>query len=242
MSSRLSDVRQRYNSLEEIWPKDDFWHWETRQGLQSTLSRFVKKHKISSRIALLDAGGGDGTTFSIASPLRVNMDIAEKKLCNDACAAPVCGNIEGMPFANGAFDVVLCLGSVINYTNILSSFIELSRVLSKGGYLIVDIETSNSAEYLFTKHWRKSIAMTRPVYQGCEEPIWVYSFKNVKDTVAAVDLALLDVSYIHIISSLAGLLVSDEIASKFRKFDALAGRIPVIRSFASNSIICCRKM
>ena len=52
-------------------------------------------------------------------------------------------------------DFILCVGSVINYTDALCTIQEFSRILNSGGYLILEFENSYSFEYFLTNSFKK---------------------------------------------------------------------------------------
>ena len=54
------------------------------------------------------------------------------------------GSVERMPFQDGLFDAVICVDSVLDYSDAGRVIKEISRVLKKGGRFILEYERSQS--------------------------------------------------------------------------------------------------
>ncbi|ATE62998.1 class I SAM-dependent methyltransferase [Rhizorhabdus dicambivorans] len=87
----------------------------------------------------------------------------------------VAADIESLPFRSASFDVVICVGSVLNYASAMEAIAELSRVLKPGGLLILHYETSDSAEHVGTSRWKRPAAPLGTVNNGKSDMIWIYS-------------------------------------------------------------------
>ena len=68
------------------------------------------------------------------------------------------GDVEQMPFSDGSFNAVLCVGSVLNYCDPTRCLSEISRVLAPGGFAILEYERSGSAEYIWQRGFASSAA------------------------------------------------------------------------------------
>jgi SAM-dependent methyltransferase len=108
--------------------------------------------------AFLDAGCGDGRHLAAIAaagyrPARVvGVDISERILeTARATAAPlepelVRANLESLPLANDAFDLVLCTQVIEHLLDVEAGVRELARVLRPGGTLI--LTTDNRRRYV----------------------------------------------------------------------------------------------
>lgn len=230
-------VRKRYNAVTSIWPDTDIWHWETRRGLELALRRFERRNLLPIRGRMLDAGSGGENYFPEAHN-RYQIDVADRLLSGKLNA--VCASIECLPFAGESFDFVLCVGSVLNYSNLLEAMLELSRVIVRNGILVIDVETTNSAEYWFTEHWDKPIAFVLSEYLGEEEAIWLYSLQSIFATIEAAGMKVVDKMSLHILSVLTYRLFGDR-SSWLRRLDTVMNLIPGLRNFGTNIVICCQK-
>lgn len=114
--------------------------------------RLLKLHLPEDKNAnILDAGGGTGRiTLPLAksgykvtlSDLSSGMlDVAKKKLHESAALERVTiqeANIASLPFDDETFDFVLCLHGPFTIGNSMEAAKELSRVLKRGGKIVVD--------------------------------------------------------------------------------------------------------
>lgn len=174
MDSQGEDIRrsaqERYASGNAVWTPSDRWNSVKREGID----RFCKQvlANLSPEAAVLNAGAGSHR-YDWLPDNAVNMDrFAEqiRQLPN-----PVVGDIEDMPFEAGSFDVVICVGPVLNYTSAMEAISELARVLKPRGQLVLHYEASDSAEHLLTERWRQDAAPLHTFNNGNPDMVWIYS-------------------------------------------------------------------
>ena len=110
--------------------------------------------------SLLDAGCGDGRYLAAlpslgpVPPRIVGADIAESILRTAVVATSRSGlevefvraNLEAMPFADGEFDLVVCLQAIEHLVDPGRGLQELARVLAPGGCLL--LTTDNRRNYV----------------------------------------------------------------------------------------------
>lgn len=85
----------------------------------------------NEQTVILNAGCGKTTYITPAN--IIYMDIIKdyvEKLPNH-----IVGSIENIPLEDSSVDCIICVGSVINYTDIQKSISEFSRVLKENGIL-----------------------------------------------------------------------------------------------------------
>ena len=232
----LNDVKEFYNATPEIWAVDDLWHqWSLRQ-IQEYLSGIA----FSNQDSVLNAGSG-GNDYNISCKEMVHVDIAEKKLAGIPNA--VVSSIESMPFPNGQFDGIVCVGSVINYCDAGAVVAEFSRVAKPGAVLILEFENSGGFEYRREACYKESAAVVTVQFQGVAHTQWLYSVPYIKSLLKAHCFSIQDVYPYHICSSLALSLNGLEGKStKFARLDILARKIPPFAAHANNCIIRCKKL
>ena len=212
-------IRELYNQADSVWPEKDPWHSYTKQVIESKIYEWANT-KDSDLI--LNAGSG-GTFYNIKGTM-VHLDIADNKInCFDNY---IVGSIEDIPDESKKYDYVICVGSVLNYTQIIPSLNELCRVLKPGGYLIVEFERTNSAGLWFTKGYGKNCVYKKYNYNSQEHGLWLYSEKFILQTLEVMGMKNIDKFRFHSVSSIYGRFSTDinTITSKI-KYDKFVKKI-----------------
>lgn len=173
LDNEQKTVQALYNEVVEIWPKDDKWHLYTKSIIEKKLYKWTNTN---SQTYILNAGSG-GTEYNIEGRL-CHLDIADKKISEKK--EFIVSSIDEIPIEDNTFDLIICVGSVINYTkNILKALNELYRVLKVGGNLLLEYERANTAELLFNKHHKDDCFHQVYEFNGAKHGIWLYSDKLV---------------------------------------------------------------
>lgn len=233
-----SRVRTSYSELSEIWPTSDRWHRHTSAALQRAVRRRLAGEIMAGEL-VLDVGAGD-SDYGLEGALVVRSDLSEKFLHPETLG--VVADAERLPFADGVFDHVICVGSVVNYCDPLAVIAELSRVLRPGGYLLIEFESSTSAEYLGRPEYGLGTILVTTAYQGRPEKIWLYRPSFIQSALIAKDFSILLDEGVHALTALAYRLVQNENWSM-----ALAGldwRLDLsgpLRSLACNRLFLAQK-
>jgi ubiquinone/menaquinone biosynthesis C-methylase UbiE len=150
------------DELREVYERRGKLEYATPPGAPSPYDRRLKRLSaaISARLpceAFLDAGCGDGRYLARLPSLGpvpervVGLDIADSilstaRLATEAVgleAELVRGNLEALPLADAAFDLVLCAQAIEHVIDPSRALGELRRVLMPGGTLL--LSTDNSA-------------------------------------------------------------------------------------------------
>jgi SAM-dependent methyltransferase len=173
ISSDRKDVRSRakfaYERIEVIWPEADDWSVHTREQIADCVARNLREREI----AILNAGCG-GNDYGLSSiGVCTNIDISFRQ-CRNLSNSMV-GDIEALPFGTSRFDAVVCVGAVINYSEPYASIPELLRVTRSGGLLLLDFETTTSAELLFSNHWGKRVSVVERSYADRTDKTFLFS-------------------------------------------------------------------
>lgn len=234
-------ILKKYSSLEIIWDKSDKWHYWTFKQISRFISEIKGKYLPGGSIPdykILNAGsGGNGYGFSNDNVYHV--DIVEDKVKNYKYHA-VC-SIENLPFEDEQFDLIICVGSVINYCDPYNSIKEFKRVLKKGGCLILEYENSNSLELVGKKEFNKKAVIVDTFYYGSER-LWYYSSSFINEILRLENFELLKKRPIHILSPLVYRITKNEnLASYFGYLDSLLMRVPIIKNISSNTILFAKK-
>lgn len=220
----------------EPWPDDDIWHLYTHKILHKNVQSYLNKLNLDDTQIVLNAGCGK-TTYDTNATI-IYMDIVEKYV--ECFENYLVGSIEQIPLHDNSADCIICVGSVINYADIQKSISEFSRILKPTGVLILEFERSNSAEFLFTPNYGKTIFMQKYNYNNQTHYLWMYNEKFVLQLAAYYQLTCEKIYRYHCISSLFFRLgVSEKKAAKYSKLDNFTQ--PFSRFFAHNEIVILKK-
>ncbi len=200
----LTRIRQAYNHRDEIWPTSDPWHHYTGTRLFEIAGKFIALHDRNGR-TVLNVGPG---AAAHGSTRVFHVDIAEKWLIGRSLS--VVGSLDHLPFNNCTFDAVLCVGSVLNYCDVVAGVSEVARVLRPGGYLLLEFESSTSGEYLFTNVYGRAATLIKTSYGAQEERLWIYRPRFVKDLLQEHGIAVEKHAALHTVTALMFRLVRDE--------------------------------
>ncbi len=200
----------------EPWPETDIWHSYTYKILHKHIQDYIDNLQLERSQILLNAGCGKTTYKSCATIIQ--MDIIEDYV--NTFENYLVGSIEKIPLQNCSVDCVICVGSVINYVDIQKAMSEFSRILKPNGILILEFERSNSAEFLFTKKYAKTVFMQTYRYNNQTHYLWMYNEKFVLQLAEFYKFRCNNKYRFHSLSSLLYRFgLSEKKAAKYSKFD-----------------------
>jgi SAM-dependent methyltransferase len=229
------NARKLYNSSENIWPKNDPWHENTRRFITQTVEKILSD-KCRSDMKILNAGSG-GTIYNLRGEFY-DCDIAEYKISHSA--NPIVASIEDLPCLDNFFDISICVGSVLNYCDATVVINELFRTLKPQGWLILEFERSDSAEFLFTKQHHRSAFQKDYLYNGQTHRLWLYSEKYIVNTLRMQKLRIVKIFRFHTLSSLIFRITQNEyISAMYMAQDWIVSLFSY--HLAHNSIMVCQK-
>ena len=235
----LEDVRQFYNLLPRIYEPADLWHNATKNWIR----RFILDHRqrisLEANYRVLNAGSG-GEDCGFPSEFVYHLDIAERRIAHLKRAFT--GDLHAPPFADGFFDISVCVGSVLNYCDAATAIGALGRVTRGKGHLFLEFETSWSLELCFAHGFMQPAAVVTTFYDTRKVRLWAYLEEYIRSILRANNFEVLAQSRAHIASPLVYQLTKDTNRSAwFSRLDPLLRRIPLLRRFCSNVIFFCRK-
>ena len=140
MTHNVTTPEELRASYERIWTTTDMFETPDYYARCLDLAGPVRGERILDVACgggyLLKEAGGRGLTLS-------GLDIAQAALDRTAKIVPQAdlrqGEAEHMPFADGSFDIVTCLGSLEHFLEPSRALEEMRRVLAPGGRAIVAI-------------------------------------------------------------------------------------------------------
>ncbi len=169
-----SQVANQYNGIETIWDKDDKWHWYTKEQIRKFIKKCLPNQKLKDGFIIFNAGSG-GNNYSIPDDYMIHLDIADRKIKEKK--RYIVGSIKNIDMKDNSVDMIICVGSVLNYCSSATMAIkEFGRILKPGGSIILEYETTNSYEYKGTSSYQKSVVYNvETFYGGKAELLNMYS-------------------------------------------------------------------
>jgi SAM-dependent methyltransferase len=169
-----------------------------------------------------------------------HLDLFESKVATTQ--QRLIANIGNIPTENSSFDVVICVGSVINYADPVRAIREFSRVLRTGGLLIVEYERSASSEHLWNKRSWRSCLRVKTFYGSLATYLWVYGDGFIDGLLLASGFKPITEFRFHALSSaVLAATNSPRIASLFTWGDSFLAQTWPFRLIASNRILAVEK-
>ena len=225
-----------YSSMDCVWPDDDRWYNYTHKYIIDFIANNLAP-KLSRESVFLNAGSG-GSEYDLQSTCH-HVDIAEN-LINKFEQYTV-ASIEKMPLEDNSFDAAICVGSVLNYCDPVSSLRELSRVIRRSGYLILEFERSNTGELWFTSEYGKNTTMQQYDYMGHTHTLWLFSEKVIAQILKECGLEIVKKERFHCVSALMNRFThQEEYSGQFARYDMWIK--PLSYWIAHNTIMLCKKL
>lgn len=235
----IEEIVQKYSKLDVIWDEKDKWHYYVHTTIKDYITKAVKNINTNPHILVLNAGSA-GEEYNLTDFQHIHLDIVKKNIQHTENY--VVASIEEIPFQDNYFDIILCVGSVLNYSDALQSLSEFSRLLKQNAYLILEFELSGSFEYIFTKHYLENVSLVKTFYQNKEETLYVYSESYIKNILDRHDLKFINEYKFHILSGIIYKLTNNpSFATKFPNLDRFLSKYKLFNKFASNMILTYQK-
>jgi SAM-dependent methyltransferase len=138
----------------ELWSADpEGWAQWAEPALRPLYDAVLERVRARRPPTLLDAGCGAGLLAALAAAdgVRVTgLDAAPGLVARAAARTPagtfVVGDLEHLPFADGAFACVTALNCVLYATDPARALAELARVAAPGGHVLVTLGTGADSD------------------------------------------------------------------------------------------------
>lgn len=229
------NIQSQYNSMNSSWPDNNSWYDYTKKVICDFISANAK---ITNNMRILNAGSG-GSTYGITEEMY-HVDLAERQI--KIFPKHYVSSIEHMPFEDSFFDLVICVGSVINYNDALPVISEISRVMSPGSELILEYERSFTGELLFKKGYGENATVQIYDYNGQNNhKLWLYSDKYIESLLESAGLKVETSKMFHSVSAVYNRIHNNE--NKAGRYSSFDSKIPAFikKNIAHNRIILCSK-
>jgi SAM-dependent methyltransferase len=228
-------ARRLYGSVHTDWPPRDGWN----EYKSAQIERFIVKTGlplISAASNVLDAGCGDGA-YSWMPRGTVKLDRYYEQIRMQPNA--LIGDLERLPFRNGSFDLIFCIGSVLNYVSVIEALNELARVTAARGYLYLHFETSSSFEQIFSRSWNAPAYLNKTVNASRTDYIWIYSPSYIFQILSALGFRIIKTNRFHILSALFSKFgMPQDRAYRLARLDRA---VPWLNFFADDVVILAEK-
>ena len=197
------------------WPDDDIWHKYTFLAEKKIIESWLSK-SATPNMKILNAGSG-GTEYETEGTI-IHLDIIESYI--KMYKHHIVCSVEQIELPNESADGIICVGSVLNYSDAQRAISEFSRVLKPNGFFILEFERSNSAEFLATKNYGKMLFTKEYHYNNQSHLLWLYSEKHIREILRCYNLKISECKRIHTLSSLINRFgVSENKAAPLSFFD-----------------------
>lgn len=178
---------------------EDEWHSYSGKRTLQFLSEQLAAVAAPERW-LLNAGAG--VYGDVGRPCHeVSVDLFQTPLNGRENA--VCANVERLPFRDGSFHIVICVGEVLAYCDPSAALSEFSRLLISPGILICDFGSSRSFRYLLSEHFGRAAEIVTEDYNGAPERTWRYDPAYILSLLEAYNLKPTKMIGTHTWSALA---------------------------------------
>jgi len=235
--SHYDRVTQSFSNGNPIWPENDVWHMYTRKKIEAFL--FKHHYAVEDAKNIINAGSS-GESYGFDESNMLHIDLAKERIENKP--KYLVANLEQLPIEEAFAECIICVGSVLNYTDPLRVIKELHRVNKQDGYLFIEFECSNTLELVFTRKFNQSATIVKTFYRGNEEIIWYFSERWIKSILFSFGYEVISEDRWHIFSPLIYRITQNSsFSSKFIFLDRLLNRLPFTRQCSSNIFLLCRK-
>ncbi len=235
----LEEVARKYNEMDVVWNEKDTWHVLTKNRIHDFVLRCLKIIPNVHTLKILNAGSA-GNSYGLAEENILHVDIAKDKISHLPNSMVIdVQDLSGLP---GTFDMVMCVGSVINYCDPVKVISEFTKVLNKGGYLILEFENSHTLELIGKPSFNKEAVLLKSFYNGKPEELWFFSESYIRELLTRSGFTVISVKRFHILSPLIYRFYPNEnFAAHFAKLDRLLSYVPFLNKFSSNTLLLCSK-
>lgn len=224
-------VKENYKSYDA---EEDKWHYEVEKVDRKFIFKVLKRFDSSDKV-ILNAGSG-GETYPAKGKI-INLDIVEDNI--KQFENHIVASVTDIPLDDNSVDIIICVGSVLNYTDARKALAEFKRVLKHQGILILEFERSDSADLLgYDTHHQDAVDVTYQ-YNGQEHPMILYGEKYINSLLNEDGFVVKKKKRFHTFSTLLSHLgMKDESSYHFIHLDPIL--YPFSYSLAHNLILLCQ--
>ena len=228
-------IAEFYNNIESVWDEKDPWQQYSKYFIQEKISLI----NWGSYSRILNAGSA-GNAYGIDENKTIHVDIAEAKIAgkNNAYVA----SVESMPFKDNYFDAIICVGSVINYCDLVTTIKEFARVLNNEGILILEYESSFGFEYYNEDYYMSNACIVSIPYIHVSHKQWLFSPDYIYATLQNMGFIVQKDYPFHILDGIIYRWIPEEQSVRLTHLDRIISIIPFFSRHANNHFLICKKV
>lgn len=231
----VKKVIENYANIDNIWSDNDKWHFYTYKKINAFINRHVRALNLLDKNRVINLGSG-GNSYCFDDETVLHVDILDKNIKNKKHF--LVSNIEHMNVPSDFYDIGICVGSVINYTDAMTSIKEIARIIKTDGLLFLEFENSRSFEFLGSNTYNKKASVVTTFYQNRKEMLWVYSEAYIMALLKMYGFRIINKHRFHIFTPLLYRIAKDsDIAMKVYWMDKIFHFLPL----SSNVLVLAKK-
>lgn len=231
-----SRAKKTYEDLDAIWPETDAWSTHTRTAISKIIDQSVDQ----TCLAILNVGCGNNDYGLSARAVCLNLDLSLHQ-CRKV-ERSVVADVEAIPFCDRIFDATICVGAVLNYVEPYDAIPELTRVTKPRGLLIVDFETTTTAELLFSNQWGRRVSVVERGYAGRRDKTFLFSAEHIKRILAQNQVEVTATHHYHLATAMwSRVFPYEKYPKAIFSMDTWLSRVRGLRSLSSNVTFVGRK-
>jgi len=231
--------RQFYENHYRVAEPIDPWHAYAQDVVHTTTKTWFHDFGKARGGRVLNAGSG-GSDYGIDEPM-IHMDLTAERVAK--LPNSIVGDVSNILVDDSSFDVVLCVGSVLNYGNPILVIREFQRVLRPGGLLIMEYERSSSPDYWSVHGASAACVRVETFYGRVKTQLWAYGDEFIDGLLTIHAFRKLAEIRFHGLSSLAlALTGSPRLATHCVIGDKILTNHWPIRCLASNRMLAVEKL
>ena len=212
---------ENYSALDP-WTHNDPWHDVVKETLDRSVTDWIARN-VRDGDRVLIAGSGT-TEYPISHAEAIYMDIIPRYV--ERFEHHIVGSVEDIPLETGSVQAIICVGSVLNYTDARKTIPEFGRILAPAGRLMLEYERSNSADFLLTGRHGGDMFQYPYAYNGQTHLLWMYGERYIDRLMGYAKLEPVSKQRYHILSPLMTRMGMEEgKAGAFAHFDTLLRRV-----------------
>jgi hypothetical protein len=128
--------------------------------------------------------GPNRNDLSLCLSMSTNVDVAQPNISPELFET-LSGSLAALPLPDASVDVILCRGEVISYCGV-----ECERVLRPGGWLLLEYESSRSADLISQRGFGEDVSIGETVLCDRRRRSWFYSHSYIRHAIRSSNLNL----------------------------------------------------